>query len=185
MGQEISDVSNLLEISLHRPLSNRTRIEYFSNQAFPPGTKGVFYYYQPPALPPIAGELRFRICETVSQFSNGKDLEVDFGQPWHATLHAIAKAERYTRIRALLLEEGLVDRELLADIERLPGSERPSTDTIVLYDIGQPFIVNLDHVQSRIRLMTRRSLRTINFPLFSSCWKRTEAIAPYEGMHSY
>jgi hypothetical protein len=176
----------MLEISLqilNRSLSNRTRIEYFSNQAFPPGTKGVFYYHQPPALPPIAGELRFRICDTVSQFANGRDLEVDSGQPWHATLHAIAKAVRYTRIRALILEERLVDQELLAHIERHPGNGRPSTDAIVLYDIDQPFIVNLNHVQSRVRLMTRHSLRTVNFPLFSSCWKRTEALAPYEGSH--
>ena len=162
--------------------ASRLLIKYVPTIPYPPGTKGFFYYHQPPALPPLAGELRFRICDTASQFANGKDLEVNSGQPWRVTLHSISKSSIYSYLRDLLLEEGLVDPQLVADLARLRGSGRQSTAAISLYDIDQPFIVDLssNHGCSTIRFMTRHSLQLTSLQLFSS--DRSTG-APYEGWH--
>jgi hypothetical protein len=158
-------------------------IKYTSTTSYPPGTKGFFYYHQPPTLPPVAGELRFRICDTASQFTNGKDLEINSGQPWRVPLHSLSKSSMYSCLRDVLLEEGLVDPQLMADVARLLGSCRQSTAAIYLSDIDQPFIVNLNSNlgYSTIHFMTRHSLQSTGFQLFSS--NRTQPRAPYEGWH--
>jgi hypothetical protein len=124
--------------------------------------------------------MRFRICDSASQFADGKDLEVGLGKPWHLTLHTIANGAGYTGIRDLLLEEGLVDQELVADVERLP-KDRQDTQVICLYDIDQPFVAKLDITRPIIRLMTRNSLRVIGFPLFATYKAGREIVNPYQG----
>jgi len=98
----------------------------------------------------------------------------------HLTLHTIAKGAGYTGIRDLLLEEGLVDQELVADVEKLPG-DRQDTQVICLYDIDQPFVAKLNVIRPVVRLMTRNSLRVIKFPLFAMHKSRQEVVNPYQG----
>lgn len=174
IGQKIVDLSDTTHPLFSSPfnvkLVNAMTIKYIATVPYPPGTKGFLYYHQPSALPPLAGELRFRICDTASQFANGKDLEINSGQPWRLTLHSLSKSSMYSHLRTLLLEEGLVDPQFVADMARLLGSYRQSTATISLYEIDQPFIVGLSSNRgfASIPFMTRQSLQATGFQLFSS-----------------
>jgi len=50
---------------------------------FPDGSQGVFYYHADPASPPIASEIRYRLCGDVEDFDEGLDLLSTSGTPWH------------------------------------------------------------------------------------------------------
>ena len=178
MDQQISDLSGQGPVAMYSARDTPV-VTNFSRDRLPPGTKGVFYYHLPPALPPVAGELRFRLCNSVSQFADGKDLEVGLSKPWHRTLHTIVQGARYTGIRDLLLEEGLVDQALVADVEKLPR-DRQHDQVISLYDIDQPFVAKLDATRPVIRLVTRKSLQAISLPLFNV---GRVSVNPYQGTH--
>jgi len=140
MGQEVFDISRYVKANIcHGDLN--CSIDYTSRFPFPPGAKGFFYYHQPPALPPMAGEMRFRICGDTSQFAYRRDLEVESGRPWNIPLINIVKVGNYKVIRDLLLDEGFVDHELVADTENMKSvsGSRGKGRAIALYDIDQPF----------------------------------------------
>ena len=59
------------------------------------------------------------ICDDASHFAYGRDLEVESGRPWNIPLINIVKVGNYKAIRDLLLDEGFVDHELVADMENL------------------------------------------------------------------
>lgn len=166
VGQERFNVSHLNRVKI--PVFPAYGVGYTSQSPFPPGTKGFFYYHQPPALPPTAGEMRFRICDDASQFANGKDLEVEIGEPWNIPLINIVKVSCYKEIQALLLREGLVDQGLVADIENITGEGKENQKKgITIYDIDQPFVTNLSATVLRIRLNTRNRLRIVRFRPFT------------------
>jgi len=165
MGQEIFDYSGYLAANL-----NHEFVYYTSGIRFPPGTKGVFYYYQPPALPPIAGELRLRICDDPSQFASGRDLEADSGKHWNVPLINIVRAANYKQIRRHLLEEGLIDHGLVADIENMNAFNTGGSGikrAVTLYDFDQPFSISLGRARIRLRLTTRSAVRPITIRPFS------------------
>ena len=166
MGQETFNVSHLNRVKI--PVFPTYGVGYTSQTPFPPRTKGFFYYHQPPALPPIAGEMRFRICDDASQFANGKDLDVEIGEPWNIPLINIVKVSRYKEILALLLREGLVDQGIVADIENIAGEGKESQKKgITIYDIDQPFVVNSNATALRLRLNTRNRLWIVKFRPFT------------------
>jgi len=166
VGQETFNVSHLNRVKI--PVFPTYGVGYTSQCPFPPGTKGFFYYHQPPALPPIAGEMRFRICDSASQFANGKDLDVEIGEPWNIPLINIVKVSCYQEVLTLLLREGLVDQGLVADIENIAGEGKESQKKgITIYDIDQPFVVNLSATALRLRLNTRNRLRIVKFRPFT------------------
>jgi len=162
IGQGIFDFSGNLK-------ANRC-LYYTHRLLFPPGTKGVLYYYQPPLLPPIAGELRFRICDDPSQFASGRDLEAGAGKHWSIPLINIVRGRSYRAIRRHLLEEGLIDHKLVADIENMNATNigRGGIKKVVeLYDLDQPFSMNLGRDRIRLRLTTRSASRDISISPFS------------------
>jgi len=166
MGQETFDVSHLYRVMV--PIFPEYGVGYTSQIRFPPGTKGVFYYHQPPALPPIAGEMRFRICANVSQFAKGRDLEIEIGEPWSIPLYKIVKTSCYNNIQDQILKEGLVDPGLVADIEKITGERtEPQKKGTAIYDIEQPFVVNLSATSLRLRLNTRTCVRIVKFRPFT------------------
>ena len=166
LGQETFDVSHLYRVII--PIFPEYGVGYTSQIRFPPGTKGVFYYHQSPALPPTAGEMRFRICDEVSQFAKGKDLEIEIGEPWSIPLYKIVKFPYYNKVQDLILREGFVDPGLIADIEKMAGEGmEPKKKGIAIYDIEQPFVVNLSATSLRLRLNTRTCVRIVRFRPFT------------------
>ncbi|KIM37796.1 hypothetical protein M413DRAFT_448301 [Hebeloma cylindrosporum] len=177
-GQEICDISGRSSVGLSL-CDQYTRFIYTAHIPFPSGTKGILYYNQPPALPPMAGELRFRICDDPSQFAHGRDLEIESGTPWNMPLVNIVRIGYYKGIRDLLLDEGFIDHGLVADLENMKcvgsGWKRRG---ISLYDIGQPFSVKLDRTHIDVTLNTRSRMRMVYFCPFVIA---AEMFKPFSG----
>ncbi|KIM41277.1 hypothetical protein M413DRAFT_27662 [Hebeloma cylindrosporum] len=132
---------------------------------FPPGTKGLFYYHLAPGSPPQAGEIRFKECDSVQQFSSGEDLQVDTGAPWTLPLFNIVNSTpRRGYLEEPLLAPGLVDQELVADLQRLVRDSRRCKRLlhygIALYEIDQPFVTDLHVATFGARLITRQTIQT-------------------------
>ncbi|KAF8974297.1 hypothetical protein BDZ97DRAFT_1911497 [Flammula alnicola] len=110
---------------------------------FPKNTRGVLYLYLPSGHSDISGQVRFRICDNVADFQQGKE-------PTSAT--------PLPENRGACLY-GIIDKGLISDILSLPllrGICSPC-----LYDLNQPFILDLAFDGLRLSIMTRRSLETI------------------------
>ena len=184
MGQEMFDISHYSAVHVyHGDLT--CNIAYTAGFPFPPGTKGIFYYRQPPGLPPMAGEMRFRICDDASQFAHGKDLEVGPGRPWNIPLINIVKVRNYKAIRDLLLDEGFIDHELVADIENMKFVSTTGGRVIALYDIDQPFSIDLSSSHLRVRLNTRSCIRGVELRPFSIARSGAGVYSPFSGKATY
>ena len=179
-GQEIFDISHYSAVHVyHGDLTSN--IAYTSGFPFPPGTKGLFYYCQPPAIPPMAGELRFRICDDASQFAYGRDLEVGPGRPWNIPFINIVKVRNYKSIRYLLLDEGFIDHELVADIKNMKFVSTTGGRVTALYDIDQPFSIDLSSSHLRVRLNTRSCVRGVELRPFSIARPGAGIYSPFSG----
>src|SRR4051812_26499937 len=116
--------SDYMDLSGHfnRTPLRKTELSYSGSPIpFPPNTRGFFYYHRDPALPPIAGQLRFRLTpkRDPASFAEGTDLlRTDF-RPWGRSLLIMAAQRGYALILARLLEDGLIDSELLGKCETL------------------------------------------------------------------
>jgi hypothetical protein len=114
--------------------------------------------------------MRFRICDDASQFVYGKDLEVESGKPWNVPLINIVMVGNYKGLRNILLEEGFIDHELVVDIENMKSVGRGAKAKkrgLTLYDIDQPFSIDLSTNRLYLRLSTRSRVRTVVLRLFS------------------
>lgn len=127
---------------------------------FPEDTRGVLYYHCNPTLPPIAGEVRFRICENLENFDQGSDLHV-LNRPWSLSLLRIVHTPNFAGLRRMLLDEGLVDAELVSDVSRLPAKLQ---DRLILFHLSQPFVLDLTQYQLEPNLVTRYSSQKVRFP---------------------
>jgi hypothetical protein len=181
MGQQVYDISGVQAAKLRTPRNVLLSMVYKKGQRegresvevpFPPGTKGVIYYHLSPGCPPQAGELRFKKCDTVDQFHEGEDLEVDAGQPWSLSLlNIVQSTPRNAFLRELLVEPGLVDQELVADLRRLFDGAKDkdpghgfgfSRGGLTLHDIDQPFVTDVHITGFTARLVTRQSIQRIS-----------------------
>ncbi|KAF8962132.1 hypothetical protein BDZ97DRAFT_1159615 [Flammula alnicola] len=125
---------------------------------FPKDTRGVLYLHLPSGHSDISAQIRFRVCHTLAGFKQGRDLCDDItGEPWNVPLCSIVKVPMYSALYRSLLEEGLIDTGLISDIHNLPITRTSS----YLYDLNQPFILDLAHNAIQLSLTTRRSLETI------------------------
>ncbi|KIM41232.1 hypothetical protein M413DRAFT_445270 [Hebeloma cylindrosporum] len=184
MGQEIYDISGLRVAALRTPrnallsLQYKSRGQFNTRIAFPPATKGVFYYHLSPGSPPQAGEIRFKKCDTVQQFSSGEDLEAESGQPWSVSLlHLVSSKLRKGCLDELLVDAGLVDRELVSDLQRLIQNPKQLTRKVItLHDMDQPFVTNIHLTAFAVRLVTRQSLHFLSIFL----WPRASQ-SPFHG----
>ncbi|KAF8893723.1 hypothetical protein CPB84DRAFT_1783252 [Gymnopilus junonius] len=165
-AQPIYDLSGLKFTRLLVPSENGwVSAEYRridnSRLPFPPGTAGVLYYNQPPAeRPPISGALRFRILSDVSKFDEGEDLvfrrRYEDGV-WQVPLYNLVKADKWLAVRSMLVKEALVDKELIAGIQKFPGF---STGRVNYhYELGQPFVIDFESNIAIARILMTRSMR--------------------------
>jgi hypothetical protein len=180
MGQQAYDMSDLRVVQLRTPGNALLSVLYKGRRRgsrelvripFPPGTKGIFYYHLSPGCPPQAGELRFKKCDSAKQFHEGEDLQVDTGQPWSLSLlNIVQSTPRNAFLRELLIEPGLVDQELVADLRRLfegakakdPGHGLGfSRGGLTLHDIDQPFVTDVHLTNFTARLVTRQSINLL------------------------
>lgn len=128
--------------------------------AFPANTKGTLYFNRQPGRPEIAADLRFRICESVDKFQEGKDLASRSNEPWAISLFNICWLHKWKPVRSHLLQEGLLDEYLASDIMSLPliGEENKKW----MYTIHDPLIINLHAPSCRVGLMTRKTVKQID-----------------------
>lgn len=126
---------------------------------FPEGTRGVLYYHVDPLLPAVAGEVRFRICDTLGGFDQGSDLRIH-KLPWTVSLPRIALVDEYAPLRKLLLQERLVDSQLMSELPQFPTLH---CDQSMLFYIGQPFIADLGAHWLQVHLVADKNIRTVKF----------------------
>ncbi len=126
---------------------------------FPINTCGVFYYHVDPQLPPINGSVRFRLCDSLENFVQGKDLEVNTGKPWMVPLVRLAHVSSFRALNRFIIEEGLVDKRLVRDIQKLKVPRRPCAH--LLYHLSQSFVVDLHMTVLLLHLVTRAAMSTV------------------------
>ncbi|KAF8893722.1 hypothetical protein CPB84DRAFT_1312848 [Gymnopilus junonius] len=189
VGQQVYDLSGREWASFHdaiRKLS--TSIQYWgsgkSKTKFPPGTAGVLYYKQPlDGEPAISGELRFRVLSDVANFEEGEDLKLQNGDVWHFSLYNIAKSTTWVAIRSKLIAESLVDERVIADLQKLPGM--PKGIVNYHYEMGQPFIIDLEHPNISRTFITRSMLYPFRWKCFVDMYRTWQKILepcpPYTG----
>ena len=175
-SQQVYDFSGLRRAHLRTPGNALFSLSYKQGWGgshhllkipFPPATKGVFYYHLSPGSPPQAGELRFKKCDSALQFHKGEDLQVDLGQPWSLPLLNIVQCpSREGFLDELLVEPGLVDQELVADLQNIFRVSRAenrgvgfSRGGLILHDIDQPFVTEVHMPCIAARLVTRQSVQ--------------------------
>ncbi|KAJ3513801.1 hypothetical protein NLJ89_g2743 [Agrocybe chaxingu] len=146
-------------------------------QPFPPDTRGVLYYHLPrPKEPILSGQLRFRLCQDPSAFQEGSDLlAANRGEPWSVSLYYLVKLKRMKPLLNLILEEGLVARRVVGEVEKLPTVR---SDCPQLYSIDWPFVV--DFSSNKI------SLGLINLSMFEHVtldriFRSGKDVSPYAG----
>ncbi|TFK46221.1 hypothetical protein OE88DRAFT_1044729 [Heliocybe sulcata] len=115
---------------------------------FPPESQGFLYWHLEPHAPPISGQVRFRTTTSPdpATFPSGHDLQLPDAGTWNIPLFRIARALKYSGIRALLLSEKLVTADVLGaavsassqEKLRLPKSDIPSTATGLRKDSSLP-----------------------------------------------
>ena len=181
-SQAVYDLSNSVTPTVYTTSGGSIPITalrcYGDGARFPPGTKGVFYFRQ--GVPPIAGGLRFRLCNTISEFHNGKDLTNSLGHYFHISLYKIMKLKSWETLRKHLIQEGLVDQQLVTDIDQLPNFSQSSFEAVYLYEIDQPFIVDLTTLILRTYLVTRTHFRRIRVRIPFGASRPL-----FQGRHSY
>lgn len=125
---------------------------------FPENTTGVFYYHKEPSLPKLSGAIRFRLCNSIENFSQGQDLEKSFGRPWTVDLYSIARFSNHRPLRKFLLEEGLVAKDIFEDLEKLPLITPRNIRWI--FNLDQTFVCDLQQTRLVLAILTRKSLET-------------------------
>jgi len=167
MEQKVFDISGRCNAQFHVKLNNthstlipgrifcHRLTEDFSQsyKQFPEYSHGFLYYHCDATLPPLAGEIRFRICKSLARFNQGYDLQFGFGQFWSVSLIRIISSGAWIGIRDLLVQDGLLDRGLMTRVleHAIPLKAH---DRQFLYHIDQPLIVHLQRQTLKVHLLT-------------------------------
>ena len=112
----------------------------------------LYYYHEPTRMPPLAGELRFRITPTPdpASFRDGSDLRTEgrYGFIWGIPLATVARSQKFWPIQRLLtVGDGIVSRDVvdLAENCQAPNiCPRTARDSRYLHEFGQPFSLPLN-----------------------------------------
>ncbi|KAK2462509.1 hypothetical protein APHAL10511_005479 [Amanita phalloides] len=164
-NQDFIDVSAMLQPRVWSHTGVKGVIGRSYKDPYPEGTKGFLYYHVPPPhLPPIMGELRFRITENSdpSTFDRGSDLlDPKTTMPWNIPLLLLMKKKTNRMLLDLLLTDGLVSEELVQHCDMLwqtyPASV-PSQRNITLYYLEQPFFIPFHLSQFFVRVVLKERL---------------------------
>jgi hypothetical protein len=145
---------------------------------FPPGTRGFLYYHSPIGVPQTAGEIRLKKTDC------HQDLQLPNGLPWSIPLLRISMHSFYREFKSLLLKEGLVTRQLMAECQammlssskRLLDNKQPTT---IIHSFNQPFIVDFDRPLLNFWLLEDTRLRHVCLPI-----RFGVVDVPYKGTYS-
>jgi len=153
--------------------------ERSSDYPFPSNTRGVFYYHRRLDLPPVSGELRFRLCKTLEQFDEGQDLMLrNEPLPWNISIYTLVRDGRWRVLVKLLLQEQLVDEALVQDIKHI-NMDRPQGQYPWISQLDQPFVIDLAIPNLNIALLSRHDFRLLRFQ--NIFWDHRKQLNPYTG----
>lgn len=165
MGQTTFDISDMTRLRFSYRGENYPvplfRHNIKGRPMFPKNTRGALYYHTDPAVPPIAGEVRFRLCDTVEDFERGSDLHIH-GTRWSLPLTRIAYNSSLIGLRKLLVKEGLVDSQLMTDVSKLANLDKLD-DRLTLFHLSHPFLVDFTVSELNLTLVTRNALHRVRF----------------------
>ncbi|KAJ3516056.1 hypothetical protein NLJ89_g1364 [Agrocybe chaxingu] len=145
---------------------------------FPPRARGILYYHQPsPEEPVMSGQLRFRLCDGYETFDQGTDMHGRNGiDTWHISLYAIVKSFYLRSVVDMLLQEGLVEREVIDKVAKLPIVR---TRAPILYSFDTPFVTEMSRPSLRLALVNPDMFTIINIPYVFQHYLPPET--PYKG----
>lgn len=148
-----------------------------STGRFPDDTRGFFYYH--PGARALAGGVRFRLCDSASEFNTGRDLTITVGGPWQVQPVDFTAQSQYRSFIPLLLEENLVDEDLLVDAARLA----PSTlgKRYRFYSFSDPFLFDTAKKLYRFSFITRKSCHEHGFSHIFEDMRNHKRFFPYVG----
>ncbi|KAF8896851.1 hypothetical protein CPB84DRAFT_1201094 [Gymnopilus junonius] len=187
MCQKTYDISRKQNAIFHIPkVDSPLAIKYgyhqgHSRDRFPPNSVGVLYYHHPLDQPVLTGAVRVRLCSNVICFDEGEDLKYALGEPWHVNLYDIARRKQWHGLRRMLLEESLVDEPVITDLQKLPEI---NTKANLHYELGQPFVLDLEHPNFTRTFFTRSMKYHFSFiPLYRlfQPYIRRHSGVPYTG----
>ncbi|TFK52135.1 hypothetical protein OE88DRAFT_1657199 [Heliocybe sulcata] len=114
---------------------------------FPSNAQGFLYWHA--AAPALASQVRFRVTNSSdpATFSDGQDLQLPDCRPWNISVFDIASNSRYSGLRAHVLSEELVTRNILdisLSISTRAGARvlRPRAKSLLIWKFGQSFLVD-------------------------------------------
>lgn len=94
------------------------RLRYEADKSFPPNTRGVLYFVPTEQC----RHIRFRLCDSVTDFSHGSDLLKSDGQKWTMSLKRMASGFRhYHPLLNMIMEE---NPSFAADIDTALSKRR-------------------------------------------------------------
>lgn len=150
----------------------------FIKHSFLTNAQGFLYYnVPPPHLPPIMGDLRFRITSSSdpSSFNDGSDLlHATRPIPWSLPLLHLVKTNKFP-ICEQLVAENLISQELLDRCQLIWKNSSGATPLYTrrirsfLYHLDQPIFFPFDHRANTTRIWVvgkeKLSLCTARHPL--------------------
>ncbi|TFK45342.1 hypothetical protein OE88DRAFT_1669364 [Heliocybe sulcata] len=157
-AEDIADIAGRASVSVHFPLvpaECRLRMHYSRSGGgryipFPPDSHGFLYWHLDPDAPPVSGQVRFRNSapSDPATFPSGRDLQLPDGRIWNISLFDIARVSKYSGLRAHLLSENVVTKDMLDTAlnisVRLAGRRiHPGTGSLLIWKFGQRFLVDL------------------------------------------
>ncbi|KAF8175835.1 hypothetical protein BJ912DRAFT_909308 [Pholiota molesta] len=165
VGQEITDLSGKAQpvvSTLADPRPQKCIYEWNGDTytCFPEGTRGFFYYHNPPDAPEFSAGVRFRICDSAAEFEHGQDLLDTRGDIWSPKLLELVKHNQQRQFLSLLRAENLIDEVLIRDINKLDITHNVRRSCASLAD---PFYMNLGHTSKKITYVTRAKLVRLMF----------------------
>lgn len=156
---------------------------------FPKSTGGFFYYHVEPSLPPIAGELRFRVTQSSdpSSFQAGHDLLRPSKRTWsRPLLQIMSNQPSLAAIRQQLLDDGLVREDLLLHCERLLKTcHWAKTTGVTLYSLDQPFLADLSRSALTFRVVGKEAIGWCHIQHLFSAFHAGVYRRPYKGRNFY
>ncbi|KAG6888525.1 hypothetical protein C0995_007637 [Termitomyces sp. Mi166 len=107
---------------------------------FPPDAHGFLYMHMDPRLPPLSGQIRFRVTSSgdPAQFKNGVDLTDVHGEPWCINSSQIAHCSYVTSLKEQLHHDGYTEF-----VQALSYAPPAKAFRRALYYLEQPFVLNM------------------------------------------
>ncbi|TFK45335.1 hypothetical protein OE88DRAFT_1222195 [Heliocybe sulcata] len=178
-GQRIKDVR--FPLASEAP---RLQIYYFRSASrnyipFPRDSQGFFYWHLDRDAPPVSGQVRFRTTTSSdpATFPSGRDLQLPNSRTWHISLFDIARRSQYSGLRAYLLSEKLITKNVLntalnISVRQGAGIVHPATGSILIWKFGQRFLVDLPSFYVSVWIVGSSAGERLLLPSLFPIWVR-------------